>query len=429
MNDFKNLPQVFVGCLGLFLMTGVASGHGLFLPAGGAVNRGMGGATTGAAIDAVGSMFWNPATINQLGADEVGFGFELIYANQNLASTFPAAGSGSTDADTGWVPVPTIAWVHQTENPNVTFGLGILGVGGFAINAPADVTNPILSPPFALGGAGVGGIKAEAQFFELAPAFSLRLTEKLSMGVGPVVGMGKVTIDDNAFAGLNANGTYPRGDGTRFHWGLGFQLGLHYVHNCCWELGVNFKSPVWFESLEYLSEDEDGLARRDEFDLDLPTIVTTGIAYRGFQDILLAADFRYIGYGSTDGLGDSPRYQANGAANGLGWDDVFTLNLGAQLQLTERLIGRVGYIYASELFDDSSTFFNLSSELSYRHSPTCGASYQLNDHATISAAYNYLISWDSSGPYVLPGAGAIPGSSVSTDFDAHIVTVGLNVRY
>ena len=411
------------------LITGVASAQGLYLPAAGAINRGMGGATTGTAIEAVGSMYWNPATINRLESDEIGFGFEVIHANQNVSSSFPGAGAGSTDSETGPVLVPTIAWVQHTENPNVTFGLGIFGVGGFAFNTPADPTNPILSPPQALGGVGVGGVKSEAQFYQLAPAFSLRLTEKLSMGVGPTVNFGRILIDDNAFVGLNADGTYPRGDGTRYHWGAGFQIGMHYVHDCNWELGVNYKSPTWFEAFEYHSEDAAGLPRTDELDIDLPMIFTGGLAYRGINYTVLTADFRFVGYDSADGLGDPASYLASGAVDGLGWNDVFSFGLGAQVQLTDRLVGRVGYIYASELFDDASTFFNVPAELSYRHVPTCGGSLCISENATLSVGYQYLISWDSSGPYVLPGVGAIPGTNVSTDSDAHIVTCGVNVAY
>jgi len=122
-----------IACLGSVLSSGNLVAQGVLLPAGGAVNRGMGGATTGAAIDPIGSMYWNPATINQFDGDQVGFGFELIYGDQSLSSAFPGAGAGSTDADTGAVPVPTISWVHHTDNPNVTIGLGIFGIGGFAM--------------------------------------------------------------------------------------------------------------------------------------------------------------------------------------------------------------------------------------------------------------------------------------------------------
>jgi len=61
------------------LMPMTAAAQGIFLQAGGSVNRGMGGATTGTAIDSIGSMFWNPATISQLPTNELAFGFEAIY--------------------------------------------------------------------------------------------------------------------------------------------------------------------------------------------------------------------------------------------------------------------------------------------------------------------------------------------------------------
>ncbi len=404
-------------------------GQGIFLPASGAVNRGMGGATTGTAIEAVGSMYWNPATISQLPSDELAFGFEAIFTNYNLSSSFPNAGAGSTDAEIGPNPVPSIAWVYHTCNPDVTFGLGIFGVAGFSVNLPADPTNPILSPPFALGGAGVGGIKSDAVFFQMNPAWSYRLTEKLSIGLGPVIGLGKIALDDNVFAPPNVDGLYPRGDGTPYHWGAGAQIGLHYVHNCCWEFGTNLKSPTWFDSFEYFSEDAAGLPRTDTISVTLPMILSGGVAFKGMPCTILTADLRYLNYVESEGFGDPAEFEPDGSVSGLGWQDVFSLHLGAQFQMSERLTGRLGYIYASELFDDSAAFFNVASDLSYRHVPSVGATYQMSESTALSVAYNYLLEWGSTGPYVLPGIGPIPGSSVTTEFDAHIATFGVNVRY
>lgn len=414
--------------LGL-LVQGTASGQGIFLQAAGAVNRGMGGATTGTAIESLGSMYWNPSTIGRLPTDELAFGFEAIYTNYELSSTFPGAGSGSTDSEIGAMPIPTIAWVHHTNNPYVTFGLGVFGVGGFATNHPADPSNPILTPPFAQGGVGLGGFNSNALFMQMNPAWSLQLTDRFSVGIGPVIGLGKVTLDENAFVPANADGTYPRGDGTRYHWGIGAQLGFHYVHDCCWEFGANVKSPTWFESFRYFSEDESGLPRTDEVDLDLPMIVSAGVAYRGFECTVLTADVRYFDYTSTEGLGDPATYDSTGRVRGLGWNDQVSVALGAQCQLTRCLTGRVGYIFCSKLINDEDTFINLLSQLGYQHIPTIGATYDLNAHASFSVAYNYLIGWGNTGPYVLPGVGKIPGSKVETDLDTHLATMGINVRY
>lgn len=404
-------------------------GQGIFLPAGGAVNRGMGGATTGTAIEAIGSMYWNPATISALPTNEMAFGFEAIYANFELSSTFPGVGTGTSSGEGGANPVPTIAWVHHTRDPNVTFGMGIFGVAGFSTNMRGDPANPILSPPPQLGGLGVGGFKSDALFFQMNPALSFRLSEKLSVGLGPVIGMGKVAVDENLFAPMNADFSWPRGDGTRYHWGLGAQLGLHYVHDCCWEYGANIKTPTWFEPMRYFSEDVQGLPRTDEVQINLPMIVSGGVAYKGLPGATLTADVRYVDYTSTEGFGDSAAYEADGRVSGLGWNDQFSLALGAQFQVTGRLTGRLGYIYASDLTDDSTTFFNIASDLSYRHVPTVGASWHVNQNTSVSLAYNYLFEWSSTGPYVLPVIGAIPGSSVTTTLDSHIATFGVNVRY
>lgn len=405
------------------------SAQGIYLQGSGAVNRGMGGATTGTAVDAIGSMYWNPATISQLQQDELAFGLEFVYVNYALSSTFPAVGSGSSEAEIGATPVPTLAWVHQTANPFVKFGFEISGVAGFSSNFRADPTNPILGTPLGTGGTGVGGIKSEAMFYQIASAFSLQMTDRLSIAAGPTVGLAKVSLDENPFVAVNANNLYPRGDGTRYHWGLGAQLGIHYVHNCCWEFGASIKSPTWFEKMRYFSEDAGGLPRTDQLDIDLPMIVSGGLAYKGLEYTLLTLDLRYFDYTTSEGFGDSATYRADGSVDGLGWNDVFAVATGAQFQLTPALTGRLGYIYTTDMIEDEDTFINIPAALDYQHIVTVGASYALNEHATISAAYNYFFEWGSTGEYYVPGAGAIPGSSVTTELDAHIAVIGVNVRY
>ncbi len=421
--------QFAVLCLAALAMPTVTLAQGIWLPASGAVNRGMGGATTGTAIEAIGSMYWNPATISQLETNEMAFGFECIYANQELSSTFPGVGSGASHGELGVMPVPTMAWVHHTANPNVTLGLGIFGVGGFNTNVRADATNPILSPPLAQGGVGMGGIKAEAQFFQMNPAISVQVTDRLSIAAGPVASLGRIISDGNVFAGLNANGLYPYGDGTRYHWGLGGQLGFHYVHNCCWEFGGNIKSPTWFEPFRYFGEDANGLGRTDKLNVTLPMVLTGGVAYRGFDFMVLTADVRYIDYTSTELFGDPAAYRPDGGVTGLGWKDAFSVAVGSEVQLTDRLVGRMGYIFASNIIDESTTFFNVASDLGWQHVPAVGATFQFTENASISFAYNYVASWGSTGPYVLPGVGALPGTSVTTQTDAHIGTLGVNVKY
>ena len=148
------------------ILPGVCLGQGIFLPGSGAVNRGMGGATTGAAIEAVGSMYWNPSTISHLPTNEMALGFEAIYSNYSIDSTFPGAGSGSSRCRNRrklqfqQLPGCTTRIIRMSR-----WDLGFLASPDFAVNMRGDPTNPIVSPPFAQGGAGVGGIKSEAIFY------------------------------------------------------------------------------------------------------------------------------------------------------------------------------------------------------------------------------------------------------------------------
>ncbi|RMF40411.1 MAG: hypothetical protein D6753_11795, partial [Planctomycetota bacterium] len=157
--------------------------------------------------------------------------------------------------------------------------------------------------------------------------------------------------------------------------------------------------------------------------------VSGGLAYKGLEYVTLTTDLRYFDYTSTEAFGDPAAYGADGRALGLGWKDVFSVSFGAQVEWTDRLTLRTGYTFATDLIDDSTTFFNVASDLGYQHVPAFGLSYRLSSKATLSASYQYVARWRSSGPYVLPGLGAIPGSSVTTESDAHIATLGVNVKY
>ena len=417
----------------LFVVIGVClvaevSGQGIILPATGAVNRGMAGATTGAAIESIGSMSWNPATISGLD-NELGVGFEALYSIYDLDSTFPAVGTGTTSSETGAVPIPSVAWVHRLNNPNITLGVGLFAVAGYTSNFPTDPTNPILTPPPAAGGVGLGRVQGEAVFFQMPLAISFQLTDKLAVAFGPTMTMGKLPLDENALVPPNANGLYPRGNGTRYHFGGGGQLGFYYVPNCCWSFGANIKSPSWMEPLRYHSEDAAGLPRVDEINIDLPMMITVGSAFRPNEDILLTSDFRFTDYNNSEGLGEPAAFRPDFSVDGLGWRSIFSAHFGARLRMTERFYSMFGYMYSNDIITGENAFFNVGSDLGYQHGLAAGGSFVLSESATISFAYNYFPEWGSTGPFVAPGIGPVPGSSVTNRVEAHSATFGVNVKY
>ena len=65
----------------------------------------------------------------------------------------------------------------------------------------------------------------------MTPALSYLVSDRLSVGVSPILSMGLFTSNFSPFVPPNSDWRYPSGNGTRFSWGGGVQLGAFYIHN------------------------------------------------------------------------------------------------------------------------------------------------------------------------------------------------------
>jgi long-chain fatty acid transport protein len=401
--------------------------------ASGPVNRSMGGAAVAAPLDAIGAIRWNPASVSGLTSSEIGFGLDLVWPMLEIDSSIGGFG-GTTAADPGVTPIPSAAWVHKIDGSALTIGLGVAGVAGFCTNYPASTTNPILMPQSNTPGVpgGFGRIYTEACFMQLAPTVSLALTDRLSVGVSPLITLGKVIVDPLVITAPNdADGSmvlrYPSGRGTRMHWGGGAQAGVFYIVNEDWRIGGAIKTPNWMEPLQFNTEDELGNPQQAEFKMDLPMIVSGGVSYAGIDDVVLALDVRYLDYENTDGFGDSG-FNADGSLRGLGWNSVFALATGIQYRLMDPLFVRLGYTFNENPTPESQTAVNIAAPLHYQHEFHTGGSYQLTRNAWLHAAYTYYLEHEITGPIFTP-MGVIPDSSVTSRESVHVASVGVSVDY
>ncbi|TWT77131.1 Outer membrane protein transport protein (OMPP1/FadL/TodX) [Posidoniimonas polymericola] len=406
-----------------------ANAQGLIMPGVGTVNRGMSGVGTALPVDAAGAIFRNPATMTGLRRSEVTVGAELLLQTETLSSAFPAAGSGSTEAETGASLIPAVGLVERNCCSPLTLGFGMYGVAGFKANYPSSLTNPVLAPQ----PNGLGRVFAEFQVFEVAPAAALEVTPNLSVGFSPILAMGTLNAaplflappDD---ANTDTAFTYRDGLGTRYHYGGAFQLGVYYDSHCDWTVGASLKSPTWFEDFRFNTTDEVGAPRLDKLDVDLPMVASLGFGYTGIRHVAWGLDLRYFDYKNTKGFGTAG-YNAFGAATGLGWDNVFSVSTAAQIQATERLILRMGYHYQSNPISDSTAFFNVGSPLVIGHIVSIGATMDVSAKTSFNIAYLHGFEGEASGPWTLPTFGAIPGSSVKSEVSADALSAGFTVRY
>ena len=317
--------------------------QGLVLPGAGALSRMTGGASVAMAWDAAGAGLWNPAVIGLLDRREVYIGAELIHADQTLSSSVPAGllgpfptedRAGSTKGNSGLAAIPTIAWIASTDERPVTFGVGIYAAVGGSVNFKGDASNPILSPqnpPPALGGTGeapftlgLGPLNGTAQILAIAPNIAFSVGDRLTIGVGPSIYLALMTMDPALFGPRNENGTFPPATGTRPVWGAGFQTGFVFQTDVGLNLGASYKSEGWFETFPFNSKDEIGRSQDLELDVEIPQIISVGIAYEGLERARFALDVRYLDHGSAALFGDPV------IEGGVGWESILAVAFGAQ---------------------------------------------------------------------------------------------------
>jgi long-chain fatty acid transport protein len=413
---------------------------GLLFTGAGPVNRSMGGAATATALDATGALYWNPATISGLERSEADLGLELLYPQEHLASTvapgalgprvLPGGLSGSDRSDNGVYPLPSVGLVYKPEESCWAFGLGVFEVAGFGVNYPAADTNPILTPQ-PPHGAGLGALFSQLQVLEIAPAFSYQVTDRLSIGGGPLLNLASLDVDPAVITAPTAVApgalSYPAGTHSRFAMGGGVQAGVYYTLDGGWRLGTSVQSPRWFEPFHFHAVDALGRPRDFRFEADLPLVVSVGCAYAGFERWLLAADVRYIDYRNAEGLREKG-FDPTGAVRGLGWRSIPAVALGAQYRLTDALSLRAGYSFNENPISDAQAFFNVAAPTIMEHTLYLGASYDVTDAFSLSLAYAHAFQNSVSGPFVSP-LGPVAGTSVTSTVAADTFLLGATIRF
>ena len=417
-----------------------AAQFGPMLSGAGPVNRSMGGASTAAPVTASGALFWNPATLSGLDGSQLDVGAELLFPHTNLSSSVPANSfgpgfppvdmAGTTGNEDAVFAMPTIALAYRPEKSPFTYGLGVFAAAGFGLNYPGSTTNPVLTAP-APNGLGFGSIFSEYQVLQIAPALVYDVNDELSLSISPLLDIGMLQLDPAVFAAPDdANGdgfaTYPPGTHSRSAWGGGFNLGAYY-RTGDWGFGSAYKSPQWFQSYRFNTTNELGQPRAAEFNLDLPAIVSVGTSYNGFERWLLAADLRYLDFENTDGFGDSG-FAPTGALQGVGFESIFAVALGAQYLLSDAMSVRLGYSWSENPICDSQTAANVASPLTIEHTLYAGASYHVTDSFSLSLAYSHGFENSISGPIVLP-TGAVPGTSIQSTTAVDMILVGATVKF
>ena len=394
----------------------------------GAVNEGVGGTATAMPLDASGALYWNPASISALPKNEMTLGLELIQPHSRVKSSAPTLYglmSGSTKGEAGVVPVPSMGFVWSTSRRSpFTYGIGLAGVGGAASLYPHDTTpglgvNPVLAQH---------GRSATVVVMQMTPTVSAQVTERMSIGIAPIIDLASANVNPMSL-GRDLDKplmTY----GTKYVWAGGFQIGTLYDFQNHFKAGFMFKSPMWAEKLYFSGSYIDAQDRLQpgsvNFQLNLPMTLSAGVSYDGFRNTVIGMDVRYFDYSNTSGLAKGINH-STGTVEGLGWESVFSISVGVERKITNRLKGRMGYCWNENPIPSESAVLAISAPMMTQHVLSFGAGYIFAKDLELSVTYCHGFKATVTGPFDTP-AGHATGS-VSSTISADSFVAGLTKKW
>lgn len=435
---FRHVVRATIVALGVVMLSGIipftgstayaTDGH--FLHGVGAVNQSMGGVGFAVTESLFGTYSLNPAGLTKYEGVQIEFGFEMFKADRTVSSSFgPFA--GSTRSKSEFVPIPAMAFSAQV-NDKLVVGLGGLGIGGFGVDYPSALDNPILFPR----PNGFGQVYSNFSLLKFTPALAYKVTDDVSIGFAGNLSWASLAIDpmpaaspavspgpDGTLGTMDDQAFYSRATAQDGAFGFGFQVGMLWDINEMVSLGAAYGSPQWFQDFEFNSMYENpnlpnfGHPRDIAFRLDVPAYFGAGVALNTSPNTVIGVDWKYLLYESTKGFElenpDMP-FDQTGAVTGFGWQNINVFSVGVQQRVGERLKVRAGYNFSENPVPDDLSFFNIAAPAIVQHHLAFGMGIQVVPQMSLDFGYYHVFNNEISGP-MWNMMGQIPGTSVGSE--------------
>jgi long-chain fatty acid transport protein len=394
--------------------------------------KGMGGAATAMASDAMGGAN-NPASMVWAG-DRLDIGLDLFAPKRRIERTGAAAGTmpnGAVDSGSNLFYVPEFGY-NKMMGWDMSAGITVYGNGGMntdyaggqspggGVNACGTGANQFnqasgqAGPYNMLCGAGKLGMNLEQLI--IAPTFAMKVNKQHSFGGSLLIGYQKFRAYGlSSFYGYTPNAANPyasnnfvsdRGDDTS--WGYGLKFGWMGKVSDAVTLGASYTTKM---KMKKFSKYKDLFAEEGGF--DMPESLNLGIAVKATPAWTIAADYQRINYGDVKSVANSSRMPldpANGGLTGIanslgcstcrgfGWSSIDVVKLGVEYQYSPNLVLRAGYNHTDNPIQSRDVTFNMIAPGVVKDHVTLGFTYNVSKDSELTMAYMHAYKNSVSGP-------------------------------
>jgi long-chain fatty acid transport protein len=379
------------------------------------------GHTGVAVISSAESVFFNPAGMSFLdGKMNFSLGVsgiiaETRYENKEFGDAY------NTEAGLG---TPFNFYATYKANDWLSFGLGIYTPYGSSVEWEKDWSGSHL----------VNDIDLQAIFVQ--PTVAVKISDKFSIGGGPIYVNGAVTLNKNLnrsltdIDGNRTNVTLDAKNVTAWGYTLGFMLKPIEKLN----IGVNYRSKVIMQveggdaDFENVPNSLPADYSDGEFDaeLPLPAELTLGLSYEFCDKFLFAFDYNFAKWSEYEALVVEFDNDAGTSVNARNYKDSETFRFGLQYVATKKFTLRTGVYFDESPVRDG--YFAPETPRNDSVGYTAGLSYNVNDKLSIDLSFLYIHfdEIDNSYDYYYENGQAVPFEGT---YKSSVMSPGIGLSY
>lgn len=417
---------------------------GFFLPQQSTQGVGRGFAGGAAMASDASTIFTNPAGMTELEQAEADFGVQIMFPKLEFQNR------GSTAATPGTLGVPVPYPGNDGGNPFGTTAIpNIYGAQPYMdgrLWTGLGVTVPYgLSVDYDDGWFGrYDSIETDLLTVNIAPTIAYRINNRVSVGAGIDFQYADAQLTTATPNALAPGGPSPATDGLfdveGDAWSVGFNLGILVKPSSTTRLGLHYRSGI--------SHDLEGkttvkgltgplAAANGVFDaradLDLPAIVSFGVAHELTPSLTLLGDFQWFDWSTFKEL--RVRFSSGQPDFVIpqNYQDSNAISIGAEYEMTPEWALRAGFHYDTTPTVDQ--FRTTSVPDTDNYWLAIGASYSMSEMIALDFAYAYF-RWDTVNVDLTrtffvgtPASGAANIKGEADNVDSHILSLNLRLLF
>lgn len=425
MNTPNRIHLLMLGAATV-LCAGTASAGSFALREQSAVGQGQAFAGAAAGQAALGSMYWNPATMAAFEGFQVEVDLSGIFPYSDITPTSGTApallmlgGTGST-GDMALDAALPAGYVSYQVSDDVWIGLGLNTPFGLETKNPFNYAGQIYART------------SEVLSYDINPTIAWQVNDWLAIGGGIEAMYFKTRLTQAMSPFPGAPSAELEGDS----WGVGFTLGFTLTPMDGTVIGVGYRSQIK-QSLEghldlgaMMGPLPSG-SYPVKTDITLPDQITVGLSQALTDQLTLNAGFEWTHWSVFNNF---PVYGTSGFTNGMQltdlpfeYDDGYYVSVGLEYAMNEKFTVRGGVGY--EWSPISTTNRDLRLPDSDRVHASIGGTYSWNDKLSLDFAYEHIfttgdtdIQLDANNPHYA-------GLAFFGDVDANVNIVSASLRY